>query len=61
MDQAEEQRIREDFITWSGGFPPESNEEIAMYVEVARPFDTAAGDVSRLLKQWMRANDAAGE
>lgn len=45
--------IREDFLTWSGGFPPESDQQIWVYVEAARPSDTEAAEVTRLLLDWM--------
>jgi hypothetical protein len=45
--------IREDFLTWSGGFPPESDGQIRVYVEAARPSDVDAEEVARLLLDWM--------
>jgi hypothetical protein len=53
MDQQLRQAIRKDFLVWSGGFPPQSSQEVWVYVETARPFDTDAGEVTRLLLDWM--------
>src|SRR5256885_1726440 len=33
-------KLRKDFEDWSGGFPPESKEQISVYVENALDVDT---------------------
>jgi hypothetical protein len=53
METQAAKAIREDFLTWSGGFPPESDQQIWVYVEAARPSDTPAEEVTRLLLDWM--------
>lgn len=51
------QRIKEDFGEWSGGFPPESPEQIEIYIEAARPGDTDAEAVRALLIDWMNDDE----
>ncbi len=53
MDQKLEQAIRNDFSVWSGGFPPESEQQVWVYVETARAADTDAVTVTRLLLDWI--------
>jgi hypothetical protein len=60
MEVQAAQAVREDFLVWSGGFPPESDEQIWVYVEAARPADTDPEQVTRLLKDWM-AEEASFE
>jgi len=47
-----EDAIREDFLAWSGGFPPESEEQIADYCEAARPADTDFNAAYAFLREW---------
>jgi hypothetical protein len=49
--------IREDFLTWSGGFPPESNAQIAVFVETAIPADADPDFVRQVLTAWMDKPD----
>jgi hypothetical protein len=35
------QRLKEDYLEWSGGFPPDSETEIFLYVEYARKIEDA--------------------
>ena len=53
MDAKTAKAVIEDFETWSGGFPPESSQEIFVYVEYAcdRRLDGVA--VTCLLRDWM--------
>ncbi len=53
MNATSRDAIVEDFLAWSGGFPPESSRQILCYVEFARPCDSDEAEVSRLLKNWM--------
>jgi hypothetical protein len=45
--------IREDFVVWSGGFPPDSDHEIFAYIEAAMPFNCGHEDARMMLKAWM--------
>jgi hypothetical protein len=51
--------VREDFLNWSGGFPPESGQHIWVYVEAARPIDTDAWEVSTLLHEWLAEEEGS--
>jgi hypothetical protein len=52
-----EKIIKPDFEEWSGGFPPESPDQIQVYIDAARPSDTDAEEVRALLTQWMNEQD----
>lgn len=49
--------IHEDFLTWSGGFPPESDAQIAMFVETAISADADPEVVRQFLAVWMNEPD----
>jgi len=49
--------VREDFLTWSGGFPPESDAQIAVFVETAIPSDADPEVVRQFLAAWMNELD----
>ena len=49
--------VREDFLTWSGGFPPESDAQIAVFVEAAIPADADPEVVRQFLAAWMNEPD----
>jgi hypothetical protein len=49
--------IREDFLAWSGGFPPESEAQISSYVKTAMPADADPVAVRQLLTAWMNDPD----
>ena len=53
MEEYAVKAIKQDFLTWSGGFPPESDEQIFVYVETARSSETDDEEVRNLLKTWM--------
>ena len=53
MESQAANAIRQDFLVWSGGFPPESAQQIWVYVEAARPSDTNSETVTQLLLNWM--------
>jgi len=44
--------LEQDFESWSGGFPPESEHEIVVYVDYANPFGRRT-DVFEYLLQWL--------
>ena len=46
--------IKQDFLTWSGGCAPDSDQQIFVYVEYARPADSDAIEVTRILQDWMQ-------
>jgi len=59
MDQILEAAIRADFETWSGGFPPESEQQIFVYVTTALSKNWDDNMVLELLRSWMAAEESA--
>jgi hypothetical protein len=53
MDNEAFQAIKRDFMDWSGGFPPESDHEISVYIEAAKPTDSSDAELWALLRMWM--------
>ena len=50
--------LENDFLKWSGGFPPESTHQITVYVDYANPFAFSELHVTAYLREWMtRANN----
>jgi hypothetical protein len=48
------QAVRKHFLSWSGGFQPESEQEIFVYLEYARDPNLGNEDEVRLmLREWM--------
>ena len=52
-----QEAIRRDFLTWSGGFSPESLDQIHVYCVTARPSDTDYGPVYAFLLRWFESDD----
>jgi len=53
MDQDSEAAIRSDFEDWSGGFPPESDQQIFVYVTTASSKEWDDNIVLEILRTWM--------
>jgi hypothetical protein len=54
MDAKDFIAVREDFLAWSGGFPPDSEQTIFMFLEYAIRIDIDDVDGARkMLRQWM--------
>ncbi len=53
MDAQTAATIMEDFLVWSGGFPPESDQQIFVYAHAASPVDADPEDVRAVLRDWM--------
>lgn len=49
--------IRQDFLNWSGGFPPESEDHITVYIDYASPLFTRPNALRDFLRQWMDLQD----
>ncbi len=47
-------KLREDFLDWSGGFPPESEQQIDVYVEHRSPVDMDNAEVTQILTDWLK-------
>jgi len=54
MDKQAAEAIKADFLEWSGGFPPESEEQVFIYVQYAAPSDVDEEELLALLRTWMQ-------
>jgi hypothetical protein len=55
MDTKTAQAVKEDFLAWSGGFPPDSEQQIFVYIEYAHGANTDdVYDVRTMLRNWMQ-------
>jgi hypothetical protein len=52
LAQAETEE-KKDFRNWSGGFPPESEEQITVYLDYAAAADADPEDLRGILREWM--------
>lgn len=57
MDEQTIKAIREDFFTWSGGFPPESDAQVTVYIDYASSKDWDDNEVRAMLRDWMQEPD----
>jgi hypothetical protein len=58
MDTNTIRAIKEDFRSWSGGFPPDCDEQIFVYMEYAfGNVDTDPDEAREMLREWMCDND----
>ena len=53
MDAAQQRAIKEDYLAWTGGFPPDSESEIFTYIEASMPLDCDLEEVRAALHAWM--------
>ena len=53
MDATQERAIRDDYLAWSGGNPPDSVFEIFTYCELTLPIDYDKEHARLMLKDWM--------
>jgi hypothetical protein len=59
MDTRTANEVKEDFLTWSGGFPPDLEQQIFVYIEYA--YGTKADDVDevrKMLRDWMQEDQS---
>jgi len=49
-----------DFLEWTGGFAPETNEDIETYIATSMPSGISDGDARSALRQWMEDTKATG-
>ena len=61
MDEQTAKEIKRDFWIWSGGFPPDSDDQIYVYIDAAAPVDAGAPDAELwdLLRSWMNEDEPA--
>ena len=58
MDANTTNAVKEDFLAWSGGFPPDSEQEIFVYMEYVHGSDADdANELREMLRDWMCNND----
>lgn len=53
MDKDMAEAVKQDFLSWTGGFPPDSEEQIFAYVETSRPNEADYEEARQLLRAWM--------
>jgi hypothetical protein len=53
--QAELDALKQDYLEWTGGFSPETEEDIRTYVESSMPFDLDHNEATEALRLWMQA------
>jgi hypothetical protein len=53
MDAETARLVVKDFLDWSGGSPPDSEQEIFIYVEYASDCRNDSVEVTRLLHTWL--------
>jgi hypothetical protein len=51
------EKLREDFREWSGGFPPESDHQITVYIDYASDITVAPEEARKMLRGWMAEVD----
>jgi hypothetical protein len=49
-------KLKEDFLTWSGGWPPESEDQITVYVDYAMNTSLNESEVRWALRELMNAD-----
>lgn len=55
MSDSELQALRADFLEWTGGFEPETDEQIATYIDGSMAADVDPSEAREALREWMRA------
>jgi hypothetical protein len=53
MDPKTTEFVKADFLSWSGGFPPESDYQITVYIDYVGPVGTDPDEVREFLTDWM--------
>lgn len=51
--------LKSHFQEWSGGFPPESPDQVTVYVDYARDSDLDPDETREVLLGWMEQDAAA--
>lgn len=58
MDTNLTNAVRRDFLSWTGGFPPDSEQQIFIYLEYACEIAVAdADEVRAFLRKWMETEN----
>jgi hypothetical protein len=61
VDEKTAEQVKDDFLCWSGGFTPESERDIEIFVKYARDERTDSAEVAELLRKWMKEQLDSGE
>lgn len=54
MTATQLESLKSDFLEWTGGFEPESHEDIARYIDTSMPFDYDKAEALKVLSAWMK-------
>jgi hypothetical protein len=57
MDVEKWLELEEDFRTWSGGFPPESEDQVIVYMDYRNPFQERVDEAREYLMDWCERGD----
>ena len=58
MDERTTHEIKKHFRIWSGGFPPESDHQIYVYIDAAKTVDVPDEELWDLLRTWMNEDES---
>lgn len=53
MDEQAVKALKEYFLEWSGGFPPECEYQITVFIDYASPVGSDPDEVREILTDWM--------
>jgi hypothetical protein len=54
MSDSELKLLKADFLEWTGGFEPETEDDIKVYVDTSMPFNLKPDEAREALREWMR-------
>jgi len=57
MNDAQRQELIDDFTQWAGGFPPESEHQITVYIDYAMDRRLNANEAREVMTDWMNSDD----
>ncbi|MCI0640791.1 MAG: hypothetical protein L0Y72_10660 [Gemmataceae bacterium] len=52
------EKLKKHYLTWTGGFPPDDDDEIFTYIELAMESGPDPEEVRSILRNWMQGIDA---
>jgi hypothetical protein len=61
MNEQNAAAIKADFAEWSGGFPPESPEQVTVYIDYACPNTADSTLIREILLAWMQQEAAVNQ
>lgn len=50
--------LKADYLEWTGGFPPESVEDVEAYIATSMPFDIDPTEATKSLIGWLRESSS---